>query len=132
MPRLLDSAGNVYGGNTTIPTTAETFVISTAGLKLMRPLQQIVVMGFAVLTSGADATAVTLRIRRGPTASAELVSEANAETLIGSPGDTHTYAVFALDTVLNGTAEFYSLSVQQASATGNGTVLNAALVALGF
>lgn len=112
----------------TVPATnVETVALVLPGISVPAGVQ-IIIEGFAALTTGAATTAVTARIRRGATAAGALVGQA-APVQIGAALLTslglQVGDLFAAD-VAN---QQYALTLQQTAATGNGSALFASIQA---
>lgn len=117
----------VSGTNVTVTTTAETVAITSDPVNVVGDSGRFIVRGWAKLTTGAGTTAVTPRIRRGTTASGTLLGEANAEQVKAAAGSTEHVEKSAVDDVVGGASLQYVLTVEQAGATGNGTVVEAGI-----
>lgn len=112
----------------TVPTTTETVAITSPEIRLPYHTHNILVLAWCQVTAGAGTTSVTPRVRRGPSTTSPLVGEGNAITL--AAGNTGNLVVVVADALADRDAVQYSLTVQQAAATGNGTVLQAGIVVL--
>lgn len=124
---------NQTSANVTVPTTTETVAVtSNAALASARPTVRVLVIGWCQIASGTGTTTITPRIRRGTATTGALVGTANAETPSGAAGTTSHYLVVAFDTQANVDNVQYSLSVQQAGATTNGTVFQAGMLVIVF
>lgn len=114
--------------DTAIVTTAETVAVSTGEVLVGPGAKRVVLLGWAQVTTGAGATSVTPRIRRGTAVTDTLVDEANAQAQAASTA-AHLN-IFAIDDD-PGEGKFrYSLTVAQAGATGNGTISQAGILAI--
>src|SRR3954471_7634918 len=69
-----------------LTTTSKTAIITSNLTRTPRDEVEVVVIGYAQLTTGTNTTAVTARIRRGTTTSDTLVNEANAEQVKAAAG----------------------------------------------
>jgi hypothetical protein len=117
-----------FTSNVALVTTAETVVVSSGPAVLPRREGNVCILGWAQLTTGADTTTVTPRIRRGTTASGTAVGEGNAETVKAAAGSTEPFFVFTCENRADiGTAE-YSLTLEQASASANGAALQGGIL----
>lgn len=127
MPELEEKAVAVSATNVTLTTTSETVIISSAPVKVQRDTCLVHIRAWAQLTTGAATTTVTPRIRRGTAVGGTLVSEANAETVKAAAGSTEPFVIEAIEERSNVDMVQYSLTLAQASATGDGTALQAGI-----
>lgn len=118
--------------NVTLVTTAETVIITADRAALVRRSMTAFVLAIAQLTTGTATTTVTPRIRRGPLVTDPLVGEANAITIGAAAGGNEQFFAFASEDLVGLADVQYSLTLQQAAATGNGTALAAAILVLLF
>lgn len=116
--------------NVTLTTTSEGVVVSAPSIAVPRQSVQALIFAYAQLTTGANTASVTKRIRRGTTTSGTLVGEANAEGVTIAAGGTQQLVHFVSEELAGLASIDYSLTLAQASATGNGTVLQAAILVL--
>lgn len=126
-PALL--AYTTFTANVTLTTTTETVIVSTPRRNAPRGDVEVLVWACAQLTTGAATTTVTPRIRRGTAITGTLVGEANAITVGAAAGSTETFCLLETEHVAQ-TAVEYSLTLEQASATGNGTALHGSIIVL--
>jgi len=108
--------------STSIPTTAETAIAETPVL-YSGEQSPVYVGGSFRLTPGTAATTVTVRVRLGTGTSGTAIYTSPAMNVVAT--DPISVAIDMLDTsqainTPNGTA--YTVTVQQASATGNGSI----------
>lgn len=129
MPPWPKVASVNFASAVTITTTAETIVATLLGVNPDQGSQVIVLSGTVRLTTGTATTTVTLRIRRGPLVTSPLVGPATPNSIIGAAGNTNSYDVQAEDQTAEMANGTYVLTVQQASATGNGSAVEGELVA---
>lgn len=112
---------------TAVVTTAETLAALGAALTVEPTTGKAAVKGFLTLTIGTNTTAVTVRLYRGTTSAGTLISTAIAQAgnfVAGSPAQ---FVVQATDTLTNvGTAQ-YCMTVQQTSASANGSITTAVI-----
>jgi hypothetical protein len=125
MPELEEKGVNFSTTDVTLTTTTETVVISSGRVPVSRQTCQVLVKAWCQLVTGAATTTVTPRIRRGQAVGGALVGEANAETLKAAAAGTEPFVVMAVEDRADVDSVEYSLTLQQASATGNGTVKQA-------
>ncbi len=125
MPELEEKGVNFSTTDVTLVTTAETVVISSGPVPVGRQTCQVLVKAWCQLITGTATTTVTARIRRGTAIGGALVGEANAETLKAAAAGTEPFVVMAAEDRADMASVEYSLTLQQASATANGTVKQA-------
>lgn len=115
--------------DTPVVTTAETVVATLAGVATNQPGAQIQLRGQLTITTGTATTAVTLRIRED-SLTGTVVGESTPDSVEAAAGGTETHDIFGLHSAAGeyGSKTFV-LTVQQAAATANGSVLQASLVA---
>jgi len=130
MPEVYEVGYNHSTTDVTVTTTTETVAISSPEIKVPFQTARLLVMAWAQVTTGTGATALTARIRRGTTTSGALVGEANAETLKAAAGGTEPVFIIVQEDQAGVDSVQYSLTVQQTGATGDGTVLQAAILVL--
>jgi len=116
--------------NVTVPTTTEAVIVTSEAVKMVRRHARYLIMGWAQLTSGSGTTDVTARIRRGDSTGDPLVGEANAEAIKTAAGSTEPFSIMTIDEVSDRFEVVYSLTLQQAAATTDGTALQAAILVL--
>jgi hypothetical protein len=124
------SNGNNTIVNTTVTTTTETVVATTPATNLTLDYQQVLLFWYFVFTTGAATTALTVRLRRGTTISGTLLNVATSTPVSASSA----YYLSGCYTDIPGIVaeQQWSITIQAAGATGNGTVNDAciALIAL--
>lgn len=108
-----------------VVTTTEIVCATTAPLAPPRPGVRAVLRGLVELDSGTGTDGVTIRIRRGTTISGALVSEAIEEETTALLAET--WVVSAVDTLGDVATVQYVVTIQQASASANGSVDNATI-----
>lgn len=113
--------------DTTLVTTAETVVATLSGVTTTQPGQTLGFHASATVTSGANTTGLTLRVRQD-SLTGTVIGEAVQDTLEGAAGTVESHQIDH-DEAAGG--EFggrtYVLTAQQVAATANGTVSQAAL-----
>jgi len=107
--------------NVAIPTTTETTVITTNFLTPPFGTYKGTVIAVVLMTVGTGTTAVTVRIRRNPSAENIVLGTAQAVTAVA--GNVVSLALMATDSVPDGRSSQYAVTVQQTAATANGTGL---------
>lgn len=130
MSRIRDAIINFAVANVTLSTTTEAVVVSSGPAKAPLQTHRAIVFAWGQLTTGAGTTAVTPRIRRGTTTGGALVGEANAEEVKAAAGSTEPFLIMVSEDRADIDTMEYSLTLAQTGATGNGTVLQAAVVVL--
>ncbi len=130
MSDVQEASINFSGAAVTLTTTTEGVVISAPRVALVRGAMTAFILAIAQLTTGTATTTVTPRIRRGALVTDPLVGEANAITIGAAAGSNEQFFGFASEDLVGAASVEYSLTLQQASATGNGTVLAAAILVL--
>lgn len=115
--------------NTTITTTDETVVATLTGVSNGKAGGPLNFHGFAKITTGANTTALNLRIRRDSVTGTE-VTESNIVQIAAAAGSTEQINIDGEDPltgeVVNAT---YVLTAQATAATANATCVYAYLVA---
>lgn len=130
MAEVHEAQFNLATTNVTVTTTTEAVAVSSGPAKLSTPTARVVIVAWGQLTTGAGTTTVTPRIRRGTTISGTLVGEANAEEVKAAAGSTEQFTIMVSETRSDEESVEYSLTLTQAGATGNGTILQAAILVL--
>ena len=130
MSDTLEIGRGFSAANTTVTTTTETVAISTDFVAAPRQTVFALILALCQLTTGTATTTVTPRIRRGVAITDPLVGEANAVTIGAAAGSTEQFMAMVAEELADASQVRYSFTVQQASATGNGTILQAAILAL--
>lgn len=130
MSDVQEASVNFSAAAVTLTTTTEGVVISAPRIAVVRQSMTALVLAIAQLTTGTGTTTVTPRIRRGAAVGDPLVGEANAITIGAAAGGNEQFVGFASEELALAAAVEYSLTLQQAAATGNGTVLAAAILVL--
>jgi ABC-type glycerol-3-phosphate transport system substrate-binding protein len=126
-PRVL--ALTTFTTDVPLVTTAETVVVTSPVRNTPRDEAEVLVICWTQLTTGASTTTVTPRVRRGSTATGTLVGEANAVTLGAAAGSTEQF-IAVVSEQRAATSLEYSCTLQQASASGNGSALHGAIAVL--
>ncbi len=129
MAELYEIGAAASAVNVTLVTTAETIIITSEAVNIPYGQARLFVNAWAQLTTGVGTTAVTPRIRRGTLVTDTLVGEANAEGIKIAAGGTEPFKLAVLDTVTGYGSVQYVFTLEQTAATGNGTALQAGIVA---
>lgn len=116
--------------NVAVTTTTEISVVTSGPATAPRATVNVCVLAWAQLTTGAATTTVTPRIRRGTAATGTLVGEGTAVTIGAAAGSTEQYWVMACEDRSNVASVDYNLTLQQASATADGTALQGGILVL--
>lgn len=127
MPELEEKAVSTTLVGATLVTTTETVVVSSGPVKVPMATCLVHIRAWVQLLTGAGTTAVTARIRRGTTTGGALVGIGNAEALKATAGAIEPFVIEVTEQRQNMDVVEYSLTLQQTSATGNGTVGQAAI-----
>lgn len=109
--------------NINVTTTNETIAVTLAGVSSQRAGQKMLVDGFIQITTGANTTGLTIRVRRGATIADLVVGEANIEQVETAAGNTEGHTVSFEDTPGEVGNQTYVLTVQAAGATADATIL---------
>ena len=128
MPRIAaEIRAAVAEANVNISTVVETIGARIDGISTENADEDIVLQGLAVVTTGVGTTAVTMRVRRGTAITDPLVGEL-ANLTIGAAvnGQPRIIVKDNPGVVAN---QSYIVTVQQAGATGDGTLASSALIA---
>lgn len=116
--------------NVAVTTTTETVAVSSGPVKTPFQTHQIVILAWGQLTTGTGTTTVTPRIRRGTAITGALVGEANAETVKAAAGGTEPFVIMVAEERADQESVEYSLTLAQAAATADGTILQASILVL--
>lgn len=108
-----------------VVTTTEIVCATSEPLSPHRAGLRARLRGLVELDSGAGTDGVTIRIRRGTTITGTLVSEAIVEETTAALAET--WVVSAVDTLGDVATVQYVVTIQQATASANGTVDNATI-----
>jgi len=130
MSETLEIGHGYQSANTTVTTTTETLAIGTDQIASPRQTVSALVFALLQLTTGTGTTGVTLRIRRGVLPTDPTVGEANVVTIGAAAGGTEVFSLLAREELQDAASVRYTAWVTQAAATGNGTILQAAILAL--
>lgn len=126
MPDVKELAIGAATTNVTVTTTTETEAVQSGRIAVPSQRVRAIIVAIINLDSGAGTTAVTPRIRRGTTTSGTLVSEAIAHETTAA--EAATWVVAAEEELTDLGHVEYIASVEQAGASGNGTVNNALIL----
>lgn len=127
MAELLEKVAATTVTNVTVTTTTEAVAISSGPVKVPYATCRVAIKGWCQLTTGTATTTVAAAIRRGTAITGALVGEANATEVKAAAGSTEEFIIMVSEDRATVDTVEYSLTVLQASATGNGTVLQASI-----
>jgi hypothetical protein len=122
--RAVSQASNVLQ-NTTIVTTTELLVCLVVFDALPFDFSQVILAGEVNLTTGSGTTGLTFRIRQGNGITGTVVGGGSSFTAAASAAAQASVLGVDIPGAVAGMP--YSLTVQQAGATGNGTINSAVL-----
>jgi hypothetical protein len=121
-------AFNSFTADVTITTTTEKVLVSSGPVLMPRETSTVCVLGWAQVTTGTNTTTLTPMIRRGTAITGTAITEANAENVKAAAGSIEpVFAMACEDRASLATAE-YSFTVLQASASGNGSAVQGAIL----
>lgn len=110
-----------------VPTTTETLAVTGMSVPLPTTNGKAVIRGWVQLTVGAGTTGVTLTIYAGTAIGGRVVGQQNINAGNFTAGSIGAFNVEFTDALSNVGGAQYCMSVKQTAATGNGTILSAAL-----
>jgi hypothetical protein len=117
---------------TALVTIAETEVAETPRVQLHQQSPRVLVIAHAKLTTGAGTTAVVPRIRRGTSTAGTLVGDETGEAIKAAAGSTEEFSAMVVDTPGGVDSASYVLTLSQTGATGNGSCVEATIIAIEF
>lgn len=128
-----DVAGTQYfdsgvTANTNVVQTTETVVATVSGVTTGRK-EDIRVSAWCQFTTGANATGLIPRIRRGTGITGQVVGEGNTLQVAAAAGSTEELDITFIDPAQDVSSQSYVLTVQQVAATADGTALQASIEA---
>lgn len=121
-------AFTTFTANVAITTTTETVLVSSGPALVPRQTVSVCILAWAQFTTGAMTTTYTPRIRRGTAITGTLVGEANAETILAAAGSTEKTWMMACEDRSDVATVEYSLTLQQASASADGSALQGGIL----
>lgn len=104
---------------TSLVTTAETAVLTIGPISDRGPSDTIEIAGQIIVTAGGGTTAVQMRVRRGQGVSGTQVGVTAPTPLSAATQGVATFQV--TDTPGEVGGQYYTVTCQQVSATGNGS-----------
>ena len=128
--QLQDAVANYSSSNVTITTTTEKVIITSPLAHVNRNSAIVMVNAYCSLTIGATVTGITQKIRRGTTITDTLVNEANITQIQTAAGSNEHYSIQFFEQLTAEQVVQYSYCLLQTAATGDGTVLEAAIAVL--
>lgn len=128
--QIQDAVANFTTANVTLTTTTENVCVTTPLMRVNRNSAIVMIVAWANLTTGAATTTVTPRIRRGTAITSTLITEANVVTIGAAAGSNEQFQMVAFEQLTSEQVLQYSFTLEQASATGNGTVLSSGIMAI--
>ena len=118
--------GQANGTNVNVPTTIETVIASIftqgGGGLVPAPAFPLSIEGSLSLTPGTAATSVIIRVRLGSVAGTIVFASPSLAVTAAAALRIALDTVDALNSALNQGGATYVITIQQAAATGNGTV----------
>lgn len=126
--RIHDVAIATSGTDIAITTTTEKVAASSGPAKLAYQTAKVLIIAALQVTTGANTTGLTARIRRGTAITGTLVGEANVEQVKAAAGSTEVMFLMLAEDRAGEESVEYSLTVQQAAASADGSILQATIV----
>lgn len=111
-------------------TTTTELAVATLTISPGRPGQTVDLDGIVTLTTGTGTTGVTVRIRRGSGITGTVVQSSGVLAIVGAVGAVSDYGVQGTDTPGDVVGQQYTITIQQAAATANGSVTLATIQAV--
>lgn len=127
MAKILEKEVSYSGAALSLVTTTETVVVTTPRVKIPVVTCRAVIRAWFQFTSGAGTTGITVGIRRGPLVTDPVVGERNTLTISTAAASSEEHGICVSEELQNQEGVEYSLTVAQFAATGNGTILQAAV-----
>ena len=125
-----DLSATTFQTDVTLTTTTEMVVVSSDQVLTPFATSRVIVIAWAQLTTGTATTTVTPRIRRGTAITGTLIGDAVAVTIGAAAGSTEQFYAIAFEERQATDRVQYSLTLQQAAATGNGSALQGGIVVI--
>lgn len=119
-----------FTADVTLTTTTETVVVTSGPVTAPRQTVNVCILAWAQLTTGTATTTVTPRIQRGTAATGTVVGDSVAVTIGAAAGSTEQYWAMACEDRSGVASVDYNLSLEQASATADGTALQGGILVL--
>lgn len=128
VPKTIDQANVIT--NQTITTTAETIIVTSPQVEIVKDNGFVWIWAAAALLPGTNSTAVALRIRKGTTLTGTIVGNPQAATV--TAGNQFNTGYATVDTyALAGNVQ-YVLTMQLTAASANSTVQEAYILVMSF
>ena len=125
MAQIFQGDAVAVNNSTAIVTTAETVAVTGNPLSLPYTNAKIRIRGWVQVTPGTSTTGITIRIRRGTTITDTLVGPATNLTAGVLAAATQQFSAAFTDSLQGLVQAQYSLTVQQAGAAANGSIVAA-------
>lgn len=107
--------------NLTVTGSTETAVLVSPEVPVPVQSARVLVKAWAQFTTGAGATDVTPRLRRGNGITGTLICDAEPMLITNTAGNTEPVGIQAVDTVANVASVQYSFTVKQNIGAADGT-----------
>jgi hypothetical protein len=130
MPEIRSCDATVDAANTTLVTTAETTVVASPVVPMEFREQDFLILAWAQVTTGTNATSITAAIRRTALVAGALVNEKNLEGDGLAAAKSMSVFTMGMEHRTNENAVQYNLAITQNGADGNGTVKQAGIVVI--
>ena len=127
---IQDVAANFTTTDVTITTTTERIALSTGLLRIHRNSAIVMIAAWGQLLLGTATTTVTPRIRRGTAITSTLVSGEDAIAIQSAVATNAQYQIICFEQLTSEQVVNYSFSLAQASATADGTIVQAGIFAI--
>lgn len=127
---LLNCDAKVDPTNVTLTLTTAGVVISSNPLPMEYNNGTFFILAWAKVTTGTNITSMLAKIVRGTTTAGTLVNESNIQTIAAAAGSNEFFMAAGVDVRVNEATAQYSLTLAQAGADGNGTVLESGIVVM--
>jgi hypothetical protein len=130
IPRSIDRT-DLGGATVTLTTTTETVVLVGPNLQTPKDTSFLMWLATFAMTAGTASTAVTARIRAGSAVSGAQIGQSYVQN-VSSLGLLFAGNILVTQQVQATDYQQVCLTLQQAAATGNGTVNAASLVGISW
>ncbi len=126
MSSILQAGFGFSTAATSLVTTAETALVTSGLVVATTNVEHVVVIAHFAMTTGVGTTGYTARLRRGSGVGGAILGNPQLEAASASQIRT-VMEMVEEDQILLGEIQ-YTITVQQAAATGNGTVNEATIL----
>jgi hypothetical protein len=130
LPRSVD-ATDLGAGTVTLTTNTETVVLVGPRLQTPKDTSFVLTLAFFTMTVGAAVVTILGRIRQGTTAAGAQIGPTSSEAVV-SGGANYAGQAWGFQSAAFTDYVQNCLTVQQQSATGNGTVTGATLFTMSW